>query len=81
MVRFVHPEAEEAAQLGRYQRIGIVAGLPRAPTRYSGAIAAGIDQARNKLAEMDQDGGELVDLEAEDPREQGQDSPATIGQI
>ncbi|MCZ6829992.1 MAG: DUF1254 domain-containing protein [Gammaproteobacteria bacterium] len=76
MLRFLHPEGEEAEQLSRFERIGIVAGLPRAPTRYSGAIAAGIAQAREELSELDQDSGELVNLEELDRA-----TLATIGQI
>jgi hypothetical protein len=52
---FLHPEGAEAEQLTRYQRIGIVAGLPWAPDRYRGAISAGINRARKELADLEKD--------------------------
>ena len=79
VLRFLHPDAVETDQLKRFERIGIVAGLPRAPTRYSGAISAGIVQAREELekpVEAEKDSGELVDLD-----KVVADNIATIGQI
>ena len=55
VLRFVHPEVEEAEALKRFQRIGIVAGLPRGPDRYSGAITAGIGQAIEDLKALERD--------------------------
>lgn len=49
MLRFTHAEGEEALQLERFARIGIIAGVPRAPRTNTGAIAAGISRARKEL--------------------------------
>ncbi len=49
MLRFTHAEGEEALQLERFARIGIIAGVPRAPRSNTGAIAAGIARARIEL--------------------------------
>lgn len=51
MLRFVHAEGEEALRLERFERIGIVAGLPRGPRSNSGAISAGISRAKKQLEE------------------------------
>jgi hypothetical protein len=50
MLQFIHPDAGDAAQLIRFERIGMLEGMPLAPDSYTGAIAAGIAQARGTLA-------------------------------
>ena len=46
----MHSSGPEADRIDSFKRIGIVAGVPRAPRRYTGAIAAGIVQAQEELA-------------------------------
>lgn len=56
MLSFLHPEGEEAARIESFARIGIVPGVAQTPTQFSGAISAGIAQAREQLEKTADEG-------------------------